>query len=1233
MKRRDSSHGEAAVMTNRDDVELSLGFEFEVFLNFRGPDTRQNFTDCLYHSMDGAGIHVFRDNEEIRKGEMIKGELERAIKNSTIFMPIFSKNYASSSWCLRELAFRLDCSRNRDDKTMILPIFFDVNPNDVELKTGLYHDALQKHEQKFGSNLVQQWKEALMEVAHIKGWDLKDTGHGKLIRSIVAEVLIKLNKREKILPDHLVGIQDRVEDVMHLLDEGSLDVRYLVIHGMGGIGKTTLAKVVFNQISGRFNGCSFLLGVQEAARDGKIVQLQKQLLSEILNSTPVEIFDSDAGINQIKRRFRHKKVLIVLDDLDERDQLSMLAAKGNWFGLGSRIIITTRDTNNLAIEEYKIYQMTELLYHHALQLFSKHAFGMDYPPHDYDDISCNITRMTGGLPLALEVIGCSLYRKRKPIWKEMLKKLESIPEQHIYNKLKISIELLKEEQREIFLDIACYYIGEERIYPYYMWKALAFYPKIEIDFLIGMSLIKINDDDRLLMHGLLRDLGRKIVHQEDLNIPGKRSRLWQPKIALQVVETRTGTEYIIALKLTRLFEDRNFTSEEFSRLPSLRFLELERGNLVGDFKNLFSNLKWLSWHRCPSHLQAVNLCLCNLVVLKLSDSEIPESWNGWGPCLANRDLQVIHLMRCYLLTTPDFSMCLKLKILVFAEHSPESPQIGSSISKLEYLKQLEITAARIQQSKLSGSPHFDLGVVPSVICRLKNLSSLKLEGLCMRELHPSIGEMAGLTCLSLEHCYRLRRLPDSIGKLRLLLRLNLYDTRIRELPHSIGDLKMLEEMHLGYTKIRELPNSIGGLESLLHLNLRSSKITALPASIGYLKKLKFLSMESSKIKELPHSIGDLKTLEHLRLGWTQIRELPNSIGGLESLLQLELRNTKITALPASIGYLKRLKRLSMFCSMIRELPNSIGDLKMLECLDMKWSKLRELPTAIGMLENLEMLAYHGSRNMDMTWPPKLSELHISSDDPQSLISGDDPQSLILPPQLLTFSLCCDDPQSLPRLPLGLHSLVLTGVKSPMVQPLLSELRYLSKLTLCKCSSREIVIEQLESLHHLDLYYCKSLVILDLSSLERLKELIICECPQLIEIPDLEEMESLNELYIKTCNSIERLPKLSKLYKLRCLSVEDCKSLRCLPDLPNSLLSIGDWRSMESSPELSEHGRLRALVLSHCESLQGAVPNGWCPFIHACPLLLESGDFALYCILCEKSNPALRTRRRRRAIWR
>ncbi|KAF8033798.1 hypothetical protein BT93_C0148 [Corymbia citriodora subsp. variegata] len=1044
----------------------------------------------------------------------------------------------------------------------------------------------------------------------------------------------KLNKRDKNLPDHLVGIQDRVKDVMRLLDEGSLDVRYLVIHGMGGIGKTTLARVIFNQMYSQFHGCSFLSGVQEATKDGKIVQLQKQLLSELLNFKPVKIFDSDAGINQIKWKFRQKKVLIVLDDLDEWDQLSKLAATGDWFGLGSRIIITTRDTNNLAIEEYNIYQMTELRHRHALQLFSKHAFGMDSPPHDYDDISCNITSMTGGLPLALEVIGCSLYRKRKPIWKEMLKKLESVPNQRINGKLKISVEMLKEGQREIFLDIACYYIGEERIYPYYMWKALDFYPKIEINFLIDASLIKIDDDDRLLMHDLLRDIGREIVQQEDLKVYGKHSRLWQPKIALEeVLKTRMGTENIIALKLCGLSKEQNFTSEAFSRLPTLRLLELEGGNLVGDFKNLFLSLKWLSWCRCPSNLQAVNLCLENLVVLKLLDSKIPENWNGWGPCLANRDLKVIHLIRCYLSTTPDFSICLKLRILVFAEHCPESPQIGSSIGKLERLKRLEIIAARIQQSKLSGSPHFDLCIMPSAMCQLKNLSTLKLERQCMQELHPSIGELASLTCLSLKYCYQLRKLPDSIGKLRSLLELNLSITRIKKLPNSIGDLKVLEKMNLGWSKIMGLPNSIGGLESLLDLNLEHSKITALPASIGYLKRLKRLFMAFSKIRELPNSIGDLKNLEELHLGHTKLTELPNSIGGLESLLTLDLWKLKITVLPTSIGYLKRLKRLCMYFSKIKELPNSIGDLKSLEMMELGWThimvlpnsigglesllclhlqdtkitempaslgylkrlkrlnvsrgKIRELPKAIGMLENLEMLAYHDSSNMDMT----------------------------LPPQLLRLFLSCNDLGSLPRLPLSLSDLTLMGVKSPIIRPLSSELRYLSRLTLSECGSREIVIEQLESLRSLRVHDCKSLVTLALSSLGRLEVLEIKCCPQLIKIQHLGEMESLKRLRIETCSSIERLPKLSKLHKLGGLTVSDCRSLQCLPDLPNSLLSIWNWSSTETSPERSKHSLLRILNLSHCESLQGSIPNLWRREIHACPLVGESGDVPDSCWQC------------------
>ncbi|XP_056174646.1 disease resistance protein RPV1-like isoform X2 [Syzygium oleosum] len=1074
MDGRDSSDGTTLSNTDNGVIESLLGAEFEVFLNFRGPDTRLSFADCLYHSMDGAGIRVFRDEEEIRKGDAIGDELERVIKSSTICIPIFSRNYASSAWCLRELAYMVECSRNSNGKAMILPIFFDVDPDDVKLKTGLYYDDLQKHEHKFGCDLVDQWKEALREVAHIKGWHLKDRGQGEIIRLLVTEVLIKLNKRDKNLPDHLVGIQDSVKDVLRLLDEGSPDVHYLVIHGMGGIGKTTLAKVVFNQISSRFHGCSFLSDVREASKGGKVVQLQKQLLSEILNFKPVEISDSDAGINQIKRRFRDKKVLIVLDDLDKWDQLSKFAEKRDWFGLGSRIIITTRDTNFLPIEEqnrenyvqthiqeFKIYQMREMHHDSAFQLFSKHAFRRDSPLHGYYDISREIIRKAGGLPLALEVIGSSLYCKSKGLWKDTLKKLDLAPNQDVLDKLKISFEMLEDAQREIFLDIACYFIGEERTHPHYMWKALDFFPRSDIIILTRMSLIKIVDD-RLLMHHLLRDLGREIIRQEDPKVPEKRSRLWCPKIALHVVETRK----------------------------------------------------------------------------------------------ANRDLKVIHLTRCHLSTTPDFSTCLNLKILVVNEHCPKSLQIGSSIRKLERLKHLEIIASQFQLSKLSASLHFDLFAVPSAICGLKYLSSLKLEGQCMRELHPSIGEMAGLTSLSLRGCYRLRKLPDSIGKLRSLLVLNLFDTRITELPDSIGDLKRLEKMNLGFTQIRELPNSIGGLQSLLELHLQGTKITELPASIGYLKRLECLVLAESEIRELPKAIGMLENLKVLKSGGCSNLEgeIPSEIGLVSFLEELDLSGSKVSRVPTTINQLSYLRELRL------------GDNRKLE-------RLPELPAS---LKHLYFVAESVLGTLGQTSSKWMGE---SAKGEEWNLSTD----ITWPPQLWSLRISCDDPRFLTRLPFSLCRLELGDVKSPLEQPFFSNLRYLrylSELTLFRCWLREIEFEQLESLQNLTVAECELLVRLSgLSSLGKLKELTVWNCSQLLEIQDLGELKSLKELLIKSCSSIERLPDLSKLVKLETLRLFHCESLQGLPDIPKT-----------------------------CH-----------PYVHRCPMLSESVDNYKACEECRKSN--------------
>lgn len=143
-----------------------------MFLSFRGPDTRYGFTDFLYHGLIDAGVRVFRDEEELRIGEVIGGNLLRAINNSMIYIPIFSRTYASSKWCLRELSHIVDNTSKSEGRKTILPIFLDVEPEDVKLKTPQYNDALLEHADKFPDE-VKAWKKALAEVDEIKGWNVK----------------------------------------------------------------------------------------------------------------------------------------------------------------------------------------------------------------------------------------------------------------------------------------------------------------------------------------------------------------------------------------------------------------------------------------------------------------------------------------------------------------------------------------------------------------------------------------------------------------------------------------------------------------------------------------------------------------------------------------------------------------------------------------------------------------------------------------------------------------------------------------------------------------------------------------------------------------------------------------------------------------------------------------------------------------------------------------------------
>ena len=148
--------------------------KYDVFLSFRGMDTRNNFTDHLYAALQRTGIFTFRDNEMLERGKSISPELLKAIEESRISIVILSKNYASSTWCLDELAKIIQCMEVMG--MTVLPIFYDVNPSDVRKQMGTFAQAFAEHEERLKENTekVKTWREALSEVANLSGWHSQD---------------------------------------------------------------------------------------------------------------------------------------------------------------------------------------------------------------------------------------------------------------------------------------------------------------------------------------------------------------------------------------------------------------------------------------------------------------------------------------------------------------------------------------------------------------------------------------------------------------------------------------------------------------------------------------------------------------------------------------------------------------------------------------------------------------------------------------------------------------------------------------------------------------------------------------------------------------------------------------------------------------------------------------------------------------------------------------------------
>ncbi|KAJ6978184.1 disease resistance protein RUN1-like isoform X2 [Populus alba x Populus x berolinensis] len=781
---------------------------------------------------------------------------------------------------------------------IVLPVFYDIGPSDIRKQTGSFAEAFDRHEERFKERMekVQKWRKALVEAANLSGLDLHSVANGhesKFVQKIVQEVSSKLNPRYMNVAAYPVGIDSQVKDIIAMLSVGTNEVRTVGIYGMPGIGKTAIAKAVFNQLCHKFEGSCFLLNTRKSsAQHNGLLQLQEQLLCDSFTEK-TWLADVDAGINGIKSQFCRKRVLVILDDIDRMEQMHALVGERGWFGPGSRIVITTRDEHLLTqLEVVKKYPAKELNHEESLQLLSWHAFREPHPGIEYVELSKVLVDCVGGVPLALEVLGSYLFRRSIPEWTSAIEKLKKNPHRQIQSQLKTSFDDLDGDKlKGMFLDIACFFIGMDKDYVGKILDGRGFYPEIDINILRERSLLTVNSENKLQMHNLLRDMGREIICQMDPN-PGKRSRLWLHEDVMEVLQKCSGTEVVEGIMLdaqaskdaflsttslapttSQASKDVVLSTTSFARMTSLQLLQFSGGQLLGHYEHVSEALIWLCWHKCSLRTLPHKFQLDSLVVLDMQHSEIRELWKK-TKCLNNlKVLDLSHSM--FFVKTPNFSGLPSLERLI-----------------------------------------------------LENCENIA-------DIHQSIGELKKLVFLNLKGCRSLKNLPESLPS--TLETLNTTGCiRLEKFPEHFGDVQGLIEVQANKTEVHHLPSSIGNLKKL-------KKLFVCGCGYGYVPELAMYS-EEIVIKQqpfLPLSFSGLSSLTTLHIS---NRHLSNSntsvnLGSLSSLQDLKLASNDFSELPAGIGHLPKLEILDLSACrnllFISEIPSSLRTLVALDCISLE----------------------------------------------------------------------------------------------------------------------------------------------------------------------------------------------------------------------------------------------------------------------------------------------------------
>ncbi|KAL2623497.1 hypothetical protein R1flu_003702 [Riccia fluitans] len=855
----------------------------------------------------------------------------------------------------------------------------------------------------------------------------KNSNKYKHLKDLIEDVQerVELERSQSLMvPKVTVGVDGLVTEVLgkHLREN-----RFVGFFGLGGVGKTTVAKIIFNKVCAKFEFTCFVEEIKLIS--GTKEEIKKKVWEKMCHhGRPVQSSreSSRDGWYQVVG----KSMFLVFDDIEDHRHADLLQEIADINGMGeSRFLLTSRDTQRLrgCEDDVHIIPLDHLDDQDAKKLFTTYAFPNQEPPKSFEGVIQEIVVGCGGLPLTLEVLGKYLRSEPKEeVWAEIpiaLRKCEDIAdlEQRVWAKLKLSYDKLPgDEVKNMFLDIACFFDHYDLSPFFRAWSANDAMKAWSVTYTSAHNRVKLLEERSLLkvsrsknyegfdymefhFHEHVRRMGQRIAQQEGRSYNLPRFSLPSDDYPYddQII-SQEGKELgkIVAHNIDFSANSRGVFAQDcafcimrqvWPKLTAIQYM-----TLTVDVKNCCNQCRNQTV-ALPSTLLLLYLSLRHTYVVTGRNSVHHMSGTlSFATCAS---LVRLKLWNCK--NFGDLSELQQLRILEIADCS-EAGNWATSLGELKSLERLRLTTIEepfelllpISFGRLTGLQYLSIWEckVTSIPASFRNLTSLQfldVERIIGRQVIP-IGSFRQLRVLDLT-CWAIADLADLFRELTALEDLALHCEGISELPATLGNLTLLKELSVK-CPVKVLPDSLGNLTNLERLELKYP-IQSLPASFPNLTRLVTLALhcEHAGTKVTVQNWDSWETdnaleiwvkghdavpdvLRHLQWHLTKVKVFKLQcehgatavvVRNMINLVTLEIAVTGQQAVPDIIRNLQKLRRLKLSCSAVENnLVESFTGMSSLEDIQLKGiCNLQALSGMIGQLSHLQSLSLSHLTNL------------------------------------------------------------------------------------------------------------------------------------------------------------------------------------------------------------------------------------------------------------------------------